>query len=266
LTGESRRTDDGGLHAKHDNRLVAIKSLLQLITEHADLVPEQRDSTPQRRDRATVESDLRGLPVPVEALFPAGRVRAILREMATVPVPSGRPDMDAAVQWIAAGKPIREMPQFLVTALPHAIHWLFEAGPSMLPFARDKQQLARTATRLLGQDRVRIADFLADPRKGTRPRGQVKWRPLHWPGRQSAVVIVSDLGIGDDQMIDARAQGIWWSFTEEAAQRGVSTVLLNPYEHQRWPPVTGAFDLALTWDAGARVQALRRTRRSGKDH
>jgi hypothetical protein len=126
--------------------------------------------------------------------------------------------------------------------------------------------LARTVIRLLGDDRVRIGDFIADPKKGMRPRGQVKWLPLHWPGRQSTVVIVGDLGTGDGQMVEARAEGIWQAFLDEAGRRGVSTVLLNPYEHNRWPPVALDFDIALTWDARTGVQELRHTRRSGNPH
>jgi hypothetical protein len=117
--------------------------------------------------------------------------------------------------------------------------------------------------RLLGDERVRIADFIADPRKGVRPRGQVTWQPLRWPGRHCTAVVVGDLGIGDEEMIDARAAGFWGAFIDEARGRGVGTVLLNPYDEARWPPVAHAFDLALTWDAHTRVQALRRTRRGG---
>jgi hypothetical protein len=184
--------------------------------------------------------------------------------MATLSTPSGRPDLDAAVKLIAASKPIRRMPQFLISTLPHSILWLFDAGPSMLPFSRDKQQLARTATRLLGEDRIRIGDFITDPMKGMRPRGQIRWLPLHWPSRQSALVIVSDLGIGSDQVIEAGLQSRWWLFLGEARRRGLSTVLLNPYEQDRWPLSAEGFDTALTWDSDIGVQALRRMRRAGK--
>lgn len=246
--------------------LVTIQSVLERVTEHADLVPDERRSVPRGHPDGPAEAEAPTAPQPVEALFPPVRVRAILREMATMETPSGRPDLDTSVKLIASGKPIRSMPQELISTLPHSILWLFDAGPSMLPFSRDKQQLARTATRLLGQDRVRIGDYISDPLKGTRPRGEVRWLPLRWPSRSSALVVVSDLGIGGDQPVDACLQSTWWPFLEGARVRGVSTVLLNPYEHDRWPAVAAAFDTALTWDARTGVQSLRRSRRSGKGH
>jgi hypothetical protein len=256
----SRRTKDD------TDELIAIETVLELIVEQAGLVPEQHDSTSRDRAQRTRYPEERIAPTPVEALFPPGRVRAVLREMTTVPTPTGPPDLRKAVRRIAQGEPILEVPRTLVNTLPQSIHWLFEAGPSMLPYARDKQQLARTVTRLLGEDRVHLADFIADPLKGIRARGQVKWRPLRWPGPRSALVIVTDLGIGGGESVDAFATAVWASLLAQAAQRGVSTVLLNPYGHDRWPSVAHGFDIALTWDAGTGVQTLRRSWRTSRGH
>lgn len=249
-----------------DDRLQAIESVLELIIEQADLLPDRQPGATHEAERGGAEPELRVASVPVEALFPPGRVRAVLREMATVPTPCGAPDLHKAVELIAHAKPILALPRALVGTLPHSIHWVFEAGPSMLPYVRDKQQLARTVTRLLGEDRVRLGDFIADPLKGVRPRGQVKWRSLHWPGARSALVVVSDLGIGGGETVDALAESIWPMFLDQARQRGVSTVLLNPYGQDQWPDVASAFDIALTWDADTGVQSLRRTRRRRRAH
>ncbi len=245
-----------------DNR-IALKSVLQQITERADLSPgRQGDSSPVVSGQASAVNP-GVMSVPVEALFPVGRVRAILREMSTVPIPAGEPDLEAVVGQIAAAEPIRELPRRLVSKLPHAIHWLFDAGPSMLPYSRDKQQLARTAPRLLGEDRTRIGDFIANPLKGVRPRGQVRWMELRWPARGSALVVVSDLGIGDSAGAEMGASGIWRPFLQEAAQRGVVTVSLNPYPQSRWPDIAADFEVSLTWDKETGVQELRRTKRFG---
>ncbi|MES9993172.1 MAG: hypothetical protein ABW098_14545 [Candidatus Thiodiazotropha sp.] len=246
------------------DQLVAIDSVLTQIYEKADLEVEHRDAAPQGQTERGVDAEARTASPPVDDLFPVHRVRAVMREMSTLPMPSGRPDLRAAVKLIASGRPIYRMPESLATALPHSMLWLFESGPTMLPFSRDKQQLARTVVRLLGEDRIRIADFIADPLKGVRSRGQVRWQPLHWPSRDSAIVIVSDLGIGNSQSVDGLSQSVWMSFLEEADRRGVSTVLLNPYADKRWPSLCSRFDTALTWDTTTGVQSLRHTRRSGK--
>jgi hypothetical protein len=239
--------------------MVAIRSVLQLITERADLSPgEQRGAVPASvRERSSADRGMAS--VPVEALFPASRVRAILREMSTVPTATGEPDLERVVRRIATGEPVRELPRRLVSALPHAIHWLFEAGPSMLPYTRDKQQLALTAARLLGEDRTRIGDFINDPLKGVRQRGQVSWSEMRWPARFSALVVVSDLGIGEGD--DESVSSLWRPILDEAVRRGVIAVLLNPYKHDRWPEVAAAFDVSLTWDTGSGVQKLRRSKR-----
>lgn len=246
------------------DNLVAIESELVLISEQADLVVEQQGKAAQDRRRRSAPVEPPTVSPPVADLFPDVRVRAVMREMATLSIPSGRPDLQAAVKLISSGRPIEKMPQLLMSALPHAILWLFEAGPTMLPFSRDKQQLARTTIRLLGEDRIRIADFIADPMKGIRPRGQVKWQPLRWPSRHSAIVVVSDLGIGGTQVIDVNSQHVWMTLLEEAERRGIHMVLLNPYEPDRWPAVSAAFDTTLTWDTETGVQELRHKRRLGK--
>jgi hypothetical protein len=115
----------------------------------------------------------------------------------------------------------------------------------------------------MGEDRIRIADFIIDPLKGVRPRGQVKWVPLSWPTPPAAFVVVSDLGEGKKQTAGAVDQEIWRTFLQKAKAQGVSTILLNPYPQDRWPHVTQAFDIALTWEAASGVQALRRTQRIG---
>lgn len=265
--GITAESDPGGAERGKErsaavDRMVAVRSLLQLITERADLEPDQKLGAPTVTPGASAAVYRGVTSIPVAALFPASRVRAILREMSTVPAAAGEPDLHGVVKQIASGEPIRVLPRRLVSALPHAIHWLFEAGPSMLPFARDKQQLAFTAARLLGEDRTRIGDFIADPRKGVRQRGQVRWTELRWPARCSALVVVSDLGIGEGS--DEGITSVWWPFLDEAVRRGVNTVLLNPYAQDRWPQVATDFDVSLTWDTGTGVQKLRRSKRMGR--
>ena len=92
----------------------------------------------------------------------------------------------------------------------------------------------------------------------------MKWQPLRWPSRNSAIVVVSDLGIGGNQMIDVNSQHVWMTFLEEAERRGINMILLNPYESDRWPAVSAAFDTTLTWDTETGVQELRHKRRLGK--
>ena len=200
-----------------------------------------------------------GLGAPVESLFPAGRVRGILREVATVTTEGAQPDIAEAVRLIARAQPIAAMPRQRLTALGHSILLLFDAGPAMLPFTRDKQQLAATAARVLGRDRVRVADFIADPLQGVRAQRSVRWEMLHWPGRGSSVIVVADLGLGSEGAAAAPEQ--WQPFIAEAHRQGLRTVLLIPYPRARWPAAAKLFDAALTWDLKTGVQALRRAAR-----
>ena len=238
----------------------ALPAVLEQITERADLAaPRQAPNTPG--DAAPGTPEAAGPAAPIESLFAPRRVRAILRELTTQALPGGQVDIAAAVALIARVEPINHLPQRLVSSLGHSVQLLFDSGPALLPFTQDKQQLAATATRLLGEDRVRTADFLGDPLRGVRVQGQVRWAPLHWPARHSTLVVVSELGLGDGRAA-VQAAG-WRRFLAEAKQRGLRSVLLIPYAPARWPVAARHFDTTLTWDLASGVQGLRRSARRG---
>jgi hypothetical protein len=238
--------------------LAALPAVLEQVAERADLAAPQHgarlpaDTTPGTPEAA-------GPAAPIESLFAPRRVRAILRELTTQALPSGQVDIAAAVALIARAEPIDRLPQRLVSSLGHSVQCLFDSGPALLPFTQDKQQLAATAARLLGEDRVRIADFLGDPLRGVRAQGRARWAPLHWPARHSTLVVVADLGLGEGRA--AVQAAAWRRFLDDAAQRGLRTVLLIPYPPARWPAAARHFDIALTWDLASGVQALRRSAR-----
>ena len=240
--------------------LQALPSTLSRLAGAADL------ATPQQAPLGTGSSQRAGREpagpgAPLESLFAPGRVRAILRGLATLDTASGALDIAAAVALIARAQPIRVLPQRLISSLGHTVQLLLDAGPAMLPFSHDQSQLAASATRLLGRDRVRVADFIGHPGLGVRAQRQVRWAPLQWPGRRSAVLVVSDLGLGSGQ--DSALAGAWQRFVDDAHQRGLRSVLLIPYPATRWPAVAHAFGTTLSWDLVSGVQALRRSQRAG---
>ena len=243
-----------------DSGLLAQPSTLALLAGPADM------ATPQQAPAASASSqrggsEPAGPAAPLESLFAPGRARAILRGLATLDSACGALDIAAAVALIARGEPIRVLPQRLVSSLGHTVQLLLDAGPAMLPFSHDQQQLAASAARLLGRDRLRVADFIGDPGQGVRAQRQVRWAPLQWPGRRSALLVVGDLGLGSGQA--AALAGAWQRFVDDAHQRGLRSVLLIPYARARWPAVAHAFGTTLSWDVVSGVQALRRSQRAG---
>ncbi|KNZ33321.1 MAG: hypothetical protein AD742_06945 [Methylibium sp. NZG] len=247
--------------AQDDNKLVGLVSSLTQVAERADLAAPRSGTARSAAPTPPTAAEAQGSAAPLESLFPTGRVRAILRDLSIVATPSGPIDVAAAVAMVARAEPIQALPRLVRSALGHTILLLFDAGPAMLPFARDKQQLSATALRLLGKDRVRVADFIGDPGQGVRAQRQVRWEPLRWPGRGSTILVVSDLGIGAGRPNPRLDDDPWTLLLDEADRRGLRSVALIPYDRPRWPPVAARFDVALTWDLATGVQALRRLRR-----
>ncbi|MBL8343085.1 MAG: hypothetical protein JNL30_16580 [Rubrivivax sp.] len=241
-------------------RLQSEPCSLTLLGEQADWVPPRRAAARSVAPASPAPGDGAAPAAALESLFAPRRVRGILREMTALTTPRGAPDVDALVRMVARARPITRLPRKKVTVLGHTVQWLFDAGPAMLPFAGDKQQLAATALRLLGRDRVRIADFIGHPAQGVRAQRQVRWQPMHWPTPGSTVVLVGDLGLG--ALEGERMSSAWREFAGECRRRQLRCVAVIPYPHTRWPPAAAAFDGALTWDLATGVQGLRRERRS----
>lgn len=246
---------------KKKANLTALKSTLYLIANEADIELNEAERNQPERGKQSPDLNFETVRPPVENLFPETRVRGILREMAMVPTARGRINVETAVNLVASGKPLCELPEEILSGMPPAVHWLFDTAPSMLPFSRDKQQLAHTAPRLLGNERTHIADFIGDPKKGVRLRRKVRWESFHWPARKSAVVVVSDLGIRDPAGLKSLTARAWETFLEEAESKEINVVLLNPYMPDRWPEFARCFPIALSWDSATGVQQLRRNRR-----
>ena len=246
--------------ATGDEPLQARPATLLKVAERADLAPSDSSAIPATNHRQAGAGDVDVSPAPVASLFAPNRVRAILRGLATVPIPSGEPEMRGVVDLIARAVPVTRFPERSVYALGHAVQLLFDAGPAMLPFTRDKQQLAAAAVRLIGKDRVRVADFLGAPLQGVRIQRSVRWQPFAWPDRRSTVVVISDLGIGSSA--DNQDMGpAWRDFLDQAARKQVCIVVLIPYPASRWPRGVEGFGAALTWDLATGVQSLRRALR-----
>lgn len=240
-------------------KLVGLPASLVPVIERADLQPPERQTSLTGQNGPVASTEAPATNAPMDSLFPAGRVRAILRDMATVSTPSGELDTRRAVDHLSRGEAITTLPQRSRRTLSPSISLLFDAGPTMLPFSRDKQQLGATALRLLGKERVRIADFIGSPSQGVRAQRQVRWEALRWPVRGATLVVISDLGIGAPHQSDAEHD--WAPWLREAHGRGIRTLALIPYEASRWPAVAQGFDLAMSWDLSTGVQAVRRLMR-----
>jgi len=246
---------------KKDAGLIGRPSILRKVDERADLQTPRRSTGDASQTASRQVAEPSGPAAPLESLFPAGRVRGILRELATLRSASGPPDMDAAIALIARGMPIQRLPRRVVSVLGHSVQLLFDAGPAMLPFTRDKQQLAATTIRTFGRDRGRVADFMSTPLNRVRVQRQVRWDELRWPVRGSTIVVVTDLGIGSDET-EAGHSREWNRFVEESDRRGLRSVVLIPYGPERWPQAADAFGTALTWDLETGVQDLHKRARS----
>lgn len=239
----------------------ALASQLELLAEASDLVQAAQDRQALERaaqtDRAEPAST--SALAPLESLFSPGRSRAILRELASLSRPGDVPDVAAIVQGLAQGQAWTRLPCQARSSLAHSLHLLLDAGPDMLVFGRDKQQLAQSAAKLLGRERLRVADFIGSPVQGLRAQRQLDWQRWRWPARQSVLLVVSDLGLASPS---GSAAGPHWSdWLAQARQRGLRSIVLIPYARDRWPLLADEFDLALSWDQITGVQALRRAQR-----
>jgi hypothetical protein len=187
--------------------------------------------------------------------------RGVLIEAVGTPVAEGDILLLEAVERIARGEPLRDIPREKVQSVSKGCQMLIDTGAGMRPFARDARQLAGAVCRTVGAYHTRVLTFVDSPLQGvlTETYDDEMYAP---PENGALVLAVSDLCRGGPGSAIRQAEPAdWLKLARIVRDAGSALVVLNPYPRERWPAQVTKQVPVVYWDRSTRTADVRRTRR-----
>jgi len=195
-------------------------------------------------------------------LFSRAQRRGILSAALSTYVDEGDIDLDAAIESLAALRPLTRLPRTRVPTLRRGVQLLIDRGTGMDPFLADQDGLIRQLDDILSKDRLEILYFMECPMRGVADRPGGRRRPWRAPPSAIPVLLVTDLGIGGPPLAEDRATvREWLRFSQMAHGLGHTPIGLVPYEARRWPPLLARAMVLLHWSERTTAGEVRRATR-----
>jgi hypothetical protein len=187
--------------------------------------------------------------------------RAILSTAMSRDTVTNTIDVDAIVDLVSRGMPIRRVPRRIVPTLTHGVQLLVDRGPSAAPFLGDQELLIQQIRAVAGSDRVQVLRF--EPSRGFVAGGGSRRRWTDYfnltpPVPGMTIVLISDIGITTVPHESNATPGEWQTFVARIGARGNRVIAFVPYAPSRWPRgLRGRLGM-VPWDRNTSVQAVRR--------
>jgi hypothetical protein len=192
---------------------------------------------------------------PHEPLLAPLSTNALLGTALARPVPEGEIDLAAVVTAISQVRPLDALPRLPVRTLRFGVQILVDIGSGMQPFGRDQQDLISRVRRLIGPERVDVRRFAYAPSRGTGTGPRWTWRPFRTPPTGTAMLVLSNFGIGGPPADYLRSErGEWEEFLDGLEHQVIGFV---PYPKPRWPSWLRARLPLVCWDRGTTVSTIR---------
>ena len=194
---------------------------------------------------------------PPSPLFVPEWQAGILTAALAVPRPEGAIDVDKAVPLLARRMPVKAFPKRQIHSLSLGVRVLSDVSESMVPFARDREQILSRIRAVVGPDRTEVHRFEGVPSRGVRSQARAKLEPFEPPPNGTPLLILSDLGIGSSPLgLEQVETSEWLHFIELARRAGCRVVALVPYTQARWPRALRRRMVLVQWDRHTTARAV----------
>jgi hypothetical protein len=201
---------------------------------------------------------------PFEPLFRPAWTRAILSTALATPSPNGHVDVARVVERLSRGYAIPRLPRRAVPTLRQGVQLLVDHGNGMVPFRRDAAWLVREIMRVAGEERTSVLRFRGLPSRGVAdPRKKIRGAYVP-PPRAVPVVLISDLGIGlDDLDADRATAGEWTDFLHDLRRTNDEVLAFVPYPRERCPERIVRLATIIEFDRTTTLSRIRSAVRQG---
>lgn len=194
-------------------------------------------------------------------LFAQRWSRAILSTAMSRDTVTNAIDIEAIVNGVSRGLPVRRVPRRIVPTLTHGVQLLVDRGPAAAPFLSDQELLIEQIRLVAGRDRVQLVRF--DPSRGfvAGTGSRLRWKDyfnLAPPLPTMTIVLISDLGIAMVPQESNAMPSEWQAFVSRLRLRGNRVIAFVPYAPSRWPRTLRGRLGIVPWDRKTSVQSVRR--------
>lgn len=194
---------------------------------------------------------------PRPPIFSPGQGRPLLTALAIAQVETGELDEDRAVEQLARGEPLREIPLQRRPSSRWGVQLLLDRGPRMEPLRYDQQSLLEQLRRTVGEHRVAMLQFADFPDEAG-PGSRLTWRPYEPPAAGTVVVVVSDLGMGwFGTSVRTRQVSDWIAWARRVRSAGARPVALVPHGPDYWTGDLRRHLRLVHWDRSTTVGVIR---------
>jgi hypothetical protein len=223
-----------------------------------------RAPSPPRTTRTLAELLPEGpAPPPFQGLFPRRRARALLGLVGARRRPEGDLDAAQAIDLVARGKPLLDIPRLWVQTTRGGIQLALDTGPGMEAYQRDVDRLPDQLSSVLGPDGLEIRWFQDCPIGGVGvllPEA-LDPTPYRLPPAGTLIVAVTTFGAHGALPPLPSVLSRWHQLFFAADRAGTPVVGLTPLPTYRLPSGLPRRLAVVTWDRAARVQRTTNTLR-----
>jgi hypothetical protein len=248
------RSDEPVSESKPRRRLESV-----LVPQHASRNPAPQWLATARSLESPTPAHIRPS-IPLEPLFPARTVRAILSGAMATPSEAGPLDMTQVIERLSRAEVILEIPRVTIPTLVRGVQLLIDRGDGMQPFSADQTALRSALASVVGRDRTEVLYFDSVPSWGAGTGPKDDWPDYRTPPRGTPVVVLTDLGISQPPGVAGLA-GVadWRAFAQVVARAGCPLLALVPYPSRRWPAALLKSITIIQWDRATTASVVRRS-------
>ena len=203
-------------------------------------------------------------PQPRPGLLPPGRARALLSHLGGRLRPDGDFDAVRAIQLLATGRPLVDLPRLWVETTRGGTELLLDIGAGMQPFRSDLDQLPAQLSDVVGQQNLETRWFEDCPAggRGVYLTGKLEPQQYRLPPAGTLIVTVTTFGVCGGRPAPSSVIRRWQGFAAAAARAAAPLIALTPWPAERRPRDLPRQLPVVTWDRTASVRGVSDAARS----
>jgi hypothetical protein len=185
--------------------------------------------------------------------------RGVLTEAVGRQLAEGDISVVAAVEAVARGESLAEVPRENVHSVSKGCQILIDTGVGMRPFSRDARELVVALRAAVGAEHTRVLRFMDCPTRGVLNESYDD-EPYQAPDNGGLVLAVSDLCAGGPASAIRPHPRDWLTIARMVQGAGSLLVVLDPYPPATWPSELSTRLPIIYWDRTTRAADVRRAR------